>query len=209
LNYEGPEPTGLIFAGGRGVRFSGLKQLVGLEGKPILQHVIDTVSELDWKFSPILVLGYRKDRIIDSLDPKGIRIVENDKFEKGLSTSMKRGIKACSPGTGGYLFFLGDMPLISPDNVRAVLAEARSGASLAATCFGNKRGFPVYLHRKWKEDLLEVTGDRGARGIIKGNREELSVVDTANRGVIMDIDERNDLKRVEAYINKEGSEVGV
>lgn len=209
MNYEELEPTALIFAGGRGERFHALKQLAEVKGKPVIQHVIDTIREIDWKFSPIVVLGYKKDLIQNSIDLNGVRVVENDKFEQGLSTSMKGGIEASCPQTGGYLFFLGDMPLISPDDVRAVLAEARSGASLAAPGFSGKRGFPVYLHRKWQEDLLEVTGDKGAREIIKENRENLTVVDRENRGVIMDIDEKKDLETIESYMNEEGLEIGV
>lgn len=208
MNSKEMAPTALIFAAGKGKRYRNLKQLAEIKGKPLIQHVIDTVQKIDWKFEPVLVLGYKSDRIRDSIDTSDVKVAENPQFARGLSTSMKNGVKACSTETTGYLFFLADMPLISPEDIRAVLARARSGYSLVAPSYHETRGFPVYLDRCWKEDILDVTGDMGAREIIKNNQEKLSLVSTENRGVIMDIDEKEDLKRVKTYIT-EGSEIGL
>ena len=208
MNSKEMAPTALIFAAGKGKRYRDLKQLAKIKGKPVIQHVIDTVQRIDWKFEPVLVLGYKSDRIRDSIDTSRVKVAENPQFARGLSTSMKTGVKACSSETTGYLFFLADMPLISPEDIRAVLAGASSGYSLVAPSYHGTRGFPVYIDRCWKEDLLDVTGDMGAREIIKKNQGKLSLVSTENRGVIMDIDEKEDLKKVKTYIT-EGSEIGI
>ena len=53
-------PRALILAAGEGRRFGGPKQLAELDGKPLLQHVLETAAPWD----PLVVLGAHADEIL-------------------------------------------------------------------------------------------------------------------------------------------------
>ena len=54
----------LVLAAGAGRRFGGPKQLALLDGKPLLQHVL----ELAAPYNPLVVLGARADEIAATVD---------------------------------------------------------------------------------------------------------------------------------------------
>jgi len=210
LNSNSTDPIPIVLAAGKGERFEGLKQLTEVDGEPVLQLVLQSISKIDWGLSPLLVLGHEKERIKNAVDTCGFKVIENDDWQQGLSTSLKSGINAAPRNASGYLFFLGDMPLISSDIIKVVLNRADSGSSIVAPSYQGKRGFPVYLSRQWEENLLtEISGDKGAREIIRKNPDQLTLINTENRGVIMDLDEKSDLGEIRSYLLEEGTEIGV
>jgi molybdenum cofactor cytidylyltransferase len=203
------DPVPIVLAGGKGNRFDGIKQLASIEGKPLIQYVLASVKSIEWRYKPIVILGYRAERIINSIDPDGFRLTMNEAWREGMSTSLKRGIKEAPRGSSGYLVYLADMPLIKPTITREVLEKASSGASIVAPVFQDVRGFPVYLSRKWRAELLEgIDGDKGARELINRHREEFVPVRTEDRGVIMDLNEKDDIARIKSYLAEEGTEIG-
>ncbi|MFW6005934.1 MAG: nucleotidyltransferase family protein [Candidatus Bipolaricaulota bacterium] len=208
-----PEPgseTAIILAAGKGQRYNGVKQLAKIGGKPLLQHVLNSVMKINWRFKPVLVLGYKANRVSRSVDTKGIKVVENRDWKEGMSTSLKQGVTEAPEASSGFVFFLADMPLVNSTIIKRVLEKAAKGASIAAPIYKGERGFPVYMHRKWRPRLLEdLAGDRGARNILKRNQQDLTPVPTEVRGVIMDVNDKGDLSRIKSYLDEEGTEIGV
>ena len=206
-----PQPyTAILLAAGEGKRFGGFKQLVEVNGKPLLGRTMDRISKVNWKHDPVLVLGYRAENIREELDLDGFKVIHNERWQEGMSTSVKTAIGSADSGTRGYILFLADMPAVPVSAIEKVLELANQGSSIAAPEYRRQRGFPVYLDRKWKGELREeISGDRGARRIIRENREELDLVPTAHRGVLMDVDDRKDLEEIELFLKEEGDKIGV
>lgn len=210
MNSNSAHTVPIVLAAGKGERFEGLKQLTEVGGEPVLQLVLRSISKIDWALSPLLVLGYEKERIKNNVDTDGFKLIENENWQQGLSTSLKCGINAAPPDSSGYLFFLGDMPFISSNIIKDVLNRAGSDSSIVAPSYQGKRGFPVYLNNQWEEDLLtEISGDKGAREIIRENPDQLTLIETENRGVIMDLNEKSDLSEIRSYLLEEEIENGV
>lgn len=210
MNSNSTDPIPIVLAAGKGERFEGLKQLTKVKGEPVLQLVLQSIGKIEWALSPLLVLGYEKERIKNAVDTDGFMVIENENWQQGLSSSLKSGINAAPPEVSGYLFFLGDMPLISSDIIKDVLNRADAGFSIVAPSYRGKRGFPVYLSRQWEDDLLtEISGDKGAREIIRKHPDQLGLINTEDRGVIMDLDEKSDLSEIRSYLLEEGTEIGV
>ncbi len=109
-----------------------------------------------------------------------------------MGASLAAGVSA-APGAGGWLIALADMPWIQPATMRMLADRLRSGASMVAPVFGGRRGHPVGFSREWGDRLQALDGDAGARSLIARHADELVLLDTADAGVLMDVDQPGDL----------------
>lgn len=114
------------------------------------------------------------------------RVLNNPHWQQGLGSSLRRAAEA---GEGGLLVFLGDMPWVSEEAARAVLA--RAGDRPVAPMYGGRRGFPVYLPSSLRPQLQALGGDQGARDLLRA----CDLIPWSDDGVIRDVDRVEDLLR--------------
>jgi molybdenum cofactor cytidylyltransferase len=112
--------------------------------------------------------------------------------ERGMAASLACGI-AENPGAGGWVIGLADMPHVPTDAIAAVREAIAAGASLAAPFYNGKRGHPVGFAASYREELLQLQGDAGARDLLQRDAARLQRVEAANSGILIDIDSPEDL----------------
>ena len=114
----------LVLAAGNAVRFGSPKVLARLEGRPLLQHVLDTAHATG--LAPIVVVvGSAEDAIRDAIRWRGEVVVRNPEPGRGLASSLVLGtdaVAALRPAVEGFVLLLGDQPLTRPEVVEALLA---------------------------------------------------------------------------------------
>jgi molybdenum cofactor cytidylyltransferase len=161
--------TGVILAGGRATRFGSVKQIAELDGKPLVQHAIDTManSEVD---ELVLVLGYEAELVRRACAlPDHARVAVNPRYELGLSTSLSVGLTAAAETSDLAVVLLGDEPRLPQYAVARVLDRARtSGADGVRALWHGVPGHPVALRRALWERVHRLTGDSGARELLTG-----------------------------------------
>ena len=124
-----------------------------------------------------------------------LRIIHAADHAEGMGASLRRGASALAPDAAGVFVFLGDMPRI-PSTVPPLLAEAVvAGALAAAPVFQGQRGHPVLIGRLLLPQLLTLTGDAGARAVLRDLGHQLVQVEAPDDGVLFDVDRPTDLKR--------------
>lgn len=97
------------------------------------------------------------------------------------------------PDAAGWLVALADMPFIQPDTLHRVAAALADGAELAAPVFNGQRGHPVGFAARWRDALLALQGDEGARALVGANRLSMRRIATDDPGVLRDVDRPEDL----------------
>lgn len=161
--------TGVILAAGKGTRFGSVKQIAELDGKPLVQHALDTLAgcEVD---ELVLVLGYEAELVRRACSlPDHARVVVNPRYEMGLSTSLSVGLTAADATSDLAVVLLGDEPRVPRNAVARVLDAARtSGADGVRALWNGVPGHPVALRRALWESVHRLTGDSGARGLLAG-----------------------------------------
>jgi molybdenum cofactor cytidylyltransferase len=192
---EGNRPpflSGIILAAGSSTRMGRAKQLLPLENRPLLQHVVDSAAAscLD---EIVLVLGYRAEEIRAAIHcPAGVRVVVNTAYAEGQSTSLCTGLRAASPGAQAAAVLLGDQPRVTAQLIDLVAtAFAKSAACVARPVYagvGGRRvpGHPVFLARRVWPETTKLRGDQGARALLLAHPEwvcEVSVEGEAPRDV--------------------------
>ena len=93
----------------------------------------------------------------------------------------------------GYLIALADMPFIRASSMEAVRDALVGGAALVAPYFRSRRGHPVGVAGRFREELLAARGDEGAKQMLERNAALLVKIPIGDPGVIRDIDTPGDL----------------
>jgi molybdenum cofactor cytidylyltransferase len=188
--------SGIVLAGGTSSRLGRPKQLLELEGRPVLQHVVDAAAAAGLD-EIVVVLGHMAGEIASAIDlPPAARTCLNPRYASGQSTSLSAGLAAAGPASDAALVLLGDQPRIGPDVVRAVVERYReTGARVVRAWYGGRPAHPVLFDRSVWADLQAVEGDRGARDLLKAHPDWEVRVD-AGDVVPGDVDTWEDYERL-------------
>jgi len=183
--------SAIVLAAGQATRFGRCKQVLQLGGKTILDHVLDHVraSKID---DVVVVLGAHADEIREKVHIAE-RIVANPDFANGMSTSIQTGLRALPQDAEAALIVLGDQPFVTPQTINLLLEEyRRSHPGVVIPTYHGVRGNPVLVDRSLFAEMLGIRGDIGCRAIFDDHRESIVKVAVDDRGILVDIDTKED-----------------
>ena len=186
-----------MLAAGGGSRFGGGKLLAELGGRPIIGAVFDNLrgAPVD---ETIAIVGADAQRLREVCESYGVRTVANEEWERGQSTSVLAGLRACGAETRAAVVLLGDQPLVGAEAVGRLVAAFAEGARVAVATYGGKRRNPVLFSREvWPLLTAELAGDEGARSVLRRHPELVVEVPCEGVGDPTDVDTREDLRRLE------------
>lgn len=158
----------VILAAGSSRRLGRPKQLLDLEGKPLLQHAVDAadaagVGEI------VLVVGHVADQIEAAITlPANARAVVNPDYATGQASSLRVGLGGLGPQIVRAVILLGDQPRIAVDAIQAV---AIGPGPIRRIRYRATPGHPVAFDRELWQRLMAIDGDRGARDLMAAHSE--------------------------------------
>jgi len=152
-----------VLAAGAATRFGAPKQLADLDGVPLLEHALRTMTAAPVG-RVVVVLGSGADEVAASVDLHGAEPVVCGRWEEGQSASLACGLAELA-GCEAVVVTLGDQPRVSPDAIRRVISSRNDAAAVRAT-YNSNPGHPVLLERRLFEQLRNISGDKGARNLL-------------------------------------------
>lgn len=184
----------MLLAAGAGTRFGGGKLVARLpgSGQPVARAAWETLAAA---FERTVVVVRAGDTATAALfvDTSAQVVVCGDAAQ-GMGHTLAAGVRA-SNAAAGWLVALGDMPHVRVDTLRALRAALEGGASIVAPAYGGARGHPVGFAAGHRAALEALTGDAGARMLVRDAGDALVTLDVDDPGVLADIDTREDLER--------------
>jgi molybdenum cofactor cytidylyltransferase len=188
--------AGVVLAAGRGSRLSTTKQLLPLEGLPLVAHAVAAAEESRLA-DVVVVLGHEADAVLAALALRRARVVRNPRFAEGQSTSLQAGLLALGPHIEAAVILLGDQPGVRPAVIDALIAARGAGPAGASggpeegplaliPTYEGRDGHPVLLERELWPEVMDVRGDEGARSVLRAHAAQvlrLAVPGSAPRDV--------------------------
>ncbi|XVH31112.1 nucleotidyltransferase family protein [Haloferacaceae archaeon DSL9] len=185
---------GVLLAAGSSERFGARNKLLApVDDVPLVRRAAESFAE-SCVDPVVVVVGHDAAATRDALDGLDVRVVANDAYETGQSSSVRVGIRALADrGVDAAVIGLGDMPFVRPETItRLVAAYAEGAGDALAAAFDGARGNPVLFAGRYFPALTDRDGDVGGKAVFFG-AERPALVETGDPGVRRDIDRPQDL----------------
>jgi CTP:molybdopterin cytidylyltransferase MocA len=188
----GAEPAfrfgAVIMAAGGSSRMGGVKQLLVLEGKPLIARSVDAV--LGSAARPVVVvLGANAEGVREPIARHSVLVAFNADWPSGLASSVRVGLAAllaADPGLDAVLLAPCDQPALSPKIISRLAAVHRESGRIAAARFGGRNGAPAVFGRRHFAALQALEGDEGARRLLNGRPQDVAALDLPELEVDLD-----------------------
>jgi len=183
----------VVLAAGDATRFGGRKLLAMVEGRPILQHVLDRIAEAGLG-DVVVVVGRDAAELEAEIEWRAERRIENPDPTMGLSSSLRIGVAALGSSVDAALVVLGDQPRVSPQVIAALLtAGVHADRPIAAPVYRADAGRnPVLIGRPAFDLVAQATGDRGLGPLIAARPDLVRDVSIGDVDANPDLDTRAD-----------------
>ncbi|WP_152608146.1 nucleotidyltransferase family protein [Halalkalibacter okhensis] len=190
----------VILAAGTSSRMGTTKQLLKIDGKILLERVLEQVLLHPFE-KVVVVLGHQSKEIKESMKitSKKVSWIYNSNYRLGQSTSFLTGLEHIDSACPSVVFFLSDQPFIKNATVTNVINEGRrrvkvnSAPFVVRPYYDQKPGHPIFWGNIKDVDFSRLTGDLGGRGILSSVKKVKLIVNDA--GILFDIDTPEDYHR--------------
>lgn len=187
---------GILLAAGFSRRFGTANKL--LHNLPDGRAIAIAAAEHLITALPVSVAVVRADNTIlsDALKALGFHVVYCDANASLMADSLVMAVQyasAMSLTTKGYVIALADMPYIAPTTIQAVANQLSHVGGIVIPTFEGKRGHPVGFSANYHDALLRLSGDEGAKSIVKTHADAVTLLACEDAGILADIDTLADL----------------
>jgi molybdenum cofactor cytidylyltransferase len=159
------------------------KALLNYQGESFLVRLTRIFAE---HCDPVIVvLGASADEI-RARAGNPARVVVNEHWQTGQTSSLQCGLRAVPADAGGVLFTLVDHPAVAPETVSALVA---ANGRIRVPRYGGRRGHPIWFSRDLISEFLAISPAAAARDIVRAHAAETEFLDVDDPGILADIDD--------------------
>ena len=191
--FPGDPLVGILLAAGSASRFGGGKLLAPLEdGTPLgVRALINLATCVD---SVVVVVRPDDAPLARLLADHGAIVSVCPYSSNGMGQSLAWAIRA-TPLAKAWVVALADMPWVGHTTMQLVVDALERDAALVAPTHQGVRGHPVGFSRRFYAELATLSGDDGAKTILRAHATELQIIETDDAGISRDVDTPGDLAR--------------
>lgn len=188
-----PHLAGIVLAAGRSSRMGRTKALLpDRAGVPFVARAVTTLVEAG--ASPVLVV-VRPDTeaaiaraVAELLSDAAVSVVVNADPDRGQLSSLLTGLARIGDAHG-VLVTLVDVPFVSVETVRSVIAAWRPGETpIVRPARGTEHGHPVLFDQQTFAALCAAPLDTGAKPVVRGYADAIVNVPVTDAGAFLDLD---------------------
>lgn len=183
----------IVLAAGASSRLGRPKQLLPYKDKTLLRYTLEEALTTSAQ-SVAVVLGANADALQKEINGYKIHVAVNINWKEGMASSIRTGVKAITeinPSVTGVILLVCDQPFVTTALLNTLIeVRQKTGKGIVASSYGNTFGPPVFFHHSFFPELLQLTGDVGARNIIRLHTGNVEMVPFP--GGTLDIDTDKD-----------------
>jgi len=182
--------SAILLAAGQSKRMQGKNKLLKkYKKKYLINHILKSLIKSKVN-RIIIVLSHENKKIKKiALKNKKITFAVNSQYLKGISTSIKCGLKRISKKNIGFLIVHADMPLISKTILNTLCSALKNkNKEIFVPVYKKKFGNPLAFKYSMIKSLKKIKEDRGAKKLIKFNKSKVQMVNVNSKSILIDFD---------------------
>ncbi|RTY88678.1 nucleotidyltransferase family protein [Flavobacterium sp. RSP15] len=169
--------TGIVLlAAGGSSRLGRPKQLLEFNGKTLLFHTVEQILEVSTK--AIVIMGSKNTAIEKEVD--SVLICRNPDWQKGMGSSISKGLEELllvNLDIEHCILAVCDQPHIDAAVFRSLIEKhKKTGKGIIASSYANTMGTPVLFSRKYFTELMQLSGNAGARKMIEKYKKDVDSI---------------------------------
>jgi molybdenum cofactor cytidylyltransferase len=187
----------IVLAAGESKRMGTQKLLLPFGDTTVAGTVVRT-AETSRVDRVIVVIGADRDRVRAELErgrsaepPQTAKLVfaVNEDYLSGMLSSIQTGFKSLPPDAEAAVVMLGDQPFLPAEVVDAVVAAYREGgAGIVIPVFRGRRGHPVLVATKYRDEVLGLDPSDGLRQLMRAHPGDIREVEVDDANILRDLD---------------------
>lgn len=184
----------ILLAAGRSSRFGdvGSKLTEQFLGRELGLHVAVAFEGIPFKERLAIIDGGRID-----YTPYHFIQIHNEDPGEGMSRSVRLGVmRAKELGADAVLIALADMPRVTATHIYRMFDAAVGMDAVVASSDGSEPKPPCLFGRDRFDHLLQLSGEEGARDMVKGGRHVV-----ASPAELIDVDTPEDLETLRGLVH--------
>jgi molybdenum cofactor cytidylyltransferase len=150
----------IVLAAGASKRLGQPKQLLTIDGEALVRRIVNAASAAGCARIAVVV-GATRDRIAAELRGTAAEIVDNDEWQRGLGTSIRRGVEylvSAQPDLEAVMLLVCDQPFVDRAIIHALIDERdRSGKPIVASSY-DAASPNIVMSTEVETSLKEISG---------------------------------------------------
>lgn len=167
--------TILLLAAGSSTRMGQSKQLMKIDGEPMLVRAAKQALAACPDVTVVLGAEAEAHRMV--LRGTRVNTIENSEWQRGMGNTLKFGLaelRNANPGTDAVLIMVCDQPAVTSDHLKKLIERAgQSPKSIIASAYRDTLGVPALFRKQHFDQLAAIADGVGASKLIRENRDEV------------------------------------
>jgi molybdenum cofactor cytidylyltransferase len=166
-----------ILAAGESKRMGSPKAFLQIEGETLLERIIAKAKSTNIQ-NIFLVTGAYHSDMLQVANNADINVLYNTDWQEGMGSSLRSAVEAVSqlPNLQGLLVLLIDQPFVNEDLLKLLISKFEENPKKPiASFYKDINGVPAIFPKVMWNDLLGISGDKGARQLLEKRGDVISI----------------------------------
>lgn len=189
------EIWGIVLAAGESKRMNFPKMLLPVNGKTMIETVLETIL-LSRIRKIVVVTGAYREEINKVAGKLPVSMCHNENYKNGMLSSVLCAVSSIPDEEGQVLVFPGDKPFITTEVINLLIDSYNTGKKgIVVPVFMKKRGHPVLIDLRYRKKVEALDPSEGLKSLARLFPDDVLEVETNNPGILRDIDTYDDYVR--------------
>lgn len=190
--------SAIVLAAGLSSRMGTVNKLsLSINGKPLLKHTLQNLLDSELH-EIVVVIGHEQEMVRSMISGLKVKVVYNENYQEGQMTSVHCGLSSLQNSCDGVMICLSDLPLLQAGDVNQLIDAFLNHCetSVIVPTYQGKRGNPIVLDFKHRQDILGNGRNLGCKRLLEKNPDIVTALEMDNDHTIVDLDTEDDYERV-------------
>jgi len=182
----------VVLAAGESRRMGTQKLLLSFGDATVVAAVV-RAAQASRAGRTLVVLGADRVAVRLELEPRGVEFAVNEDYQLGMLSSVQAGFRTLPADAEAAVVMLGDQPFLPSRVVDAVIgAYEEGGKGIVVPTFQGRRGHPVLIDLKYREEVLALDPADGLRQLMRAHPADIFEVEAGDANILRDLDTPED-----------------